>query len=97
MIQVRREAHLDVLAGAAHYSRITRDLGHRFLDSVDYIIRHIENDPEFYAVKLKNDIRRALVKNFPYAVYYRIESGTPIVHAVISTKASLKTILKKIQ
>jgi plasmid stabilization system protein ParE len=56
-------------------------LGDEFLDCVDETLNRISQMPESYAVAHR-DVRRALVRRFPYAVYYRIVSSRVIVIAI---------------
>jgi plasmid stabilization system protein ParE len=56
-------------------------LGDDFLDCVDEKINQLCLLPESYPVVYR-DIRRAVIKRFPYAVYYRIVSSRVIVTAV---------------
>ncbi len=56
-------------------------LGDEFLDCVDETLNRISQMPESYAVA-HHDVRRALVRRFPYAVYYRIVSSRVIVIAI---------------
>ncbi|MBO3462015.1 type II toxin-antitoxin system RelE/ParE family toxin [Aetokthonos hydrillicola Thurmond2011] len=56
-------------------------LGDQFLDCIDETLNFICLLPESYPVVYR-DVRRAVVKRFPYAVYYRIISSRVIVTAV---------------
>jgi plasmid stabilization system protein ParE len=56
-------------------------LGDEFLDCVDDTLDRICQMPESYPV-VDRDIRRSLVKRFPYAVYYRIVSSRIIAIAI---------------
>ena len=56
-------------------------LGDDFLDCVDEILDRICQMPESYPVVYR-DVRRAVVRRFPYAVYYRIVSSRVIVTAI---------------
>lgn len=64
-------------------------LGDEFLDCVDDIIKRICLMPESYAIVYR-DIRRAVVKRFPYAVYYRIVSSRVIVTAIFHGRRNPK-------
>jgi plasmid stabilization system protein ParE len=56
-------------------------LGDEFLDCVDATLNFICLLPESYPAVYR-DVRRAVVKRFPYIVYYRIVSSRVIVTAV---------------
>lgn len=57
-------------------------LGDDFLDCVDELINRIQRMPELYAV-VHRDVRRAVVRRFPYAIYYRMVFDRVIVLAVL--------------
>jgi plasmid stabilization system protein ParE len=56
-------------------------LGDDFLDCVDEILNRICQIPESFPVVYR-DVRRAVVRRFPYVVYYRIVSSRVVVTAV---------------
>lgn len=56
-------------------------LGDEFLDCIDERLNQICLMPESYPVVYR-DVRRAVVRRFPYAVYYRIVSSRVIVTAI---------------
>lgn len=58
-----------------------KDLGVQFLNEFDAAIRRIANYPESY-ILIEKDVRRCLVKRFPYGVLYGIDADKIIVIAV---------------
>jgi plasmid stabilization system protein ParE len=60
-------------------------LGDEFLDGVDEMLNRIWKMPESYAV-VYFDVRRAVVRRFPYAIYYRIVSSRVIVTAIFHSR-----------
>jgi len=97
MIVIREEAHYDVIAAMAHYARKDPALAHRFLDAVDEKIKHIEQFPNSYQIKIKNVYRRAILSSFPYSIYYKIEfDSSVVIIAVLSNNLEPKTILKNL-
>jgi plasmid stabilization system protein ParE len=64
-------------------------LGDEFLDCVDEMLNRICQMPESYAVVYR-DVRRAVVRRFPYAVYYRIVSSRVIVTAIFHARRDPK-------
>ncbi|MGB3205727.1 MAG: type II toxin-antitoxin system RelE/ParE family toxin [Crinalium sp.] len=56
-------------------------LGDEFVDCIDERLNQICLMPESYPVVYR-DVRRAVVRRFPYAVYYRIVSSRVIVTAI---------------
>ncbi|MFP4009657.1 MAG: type II toxin-antitoxin system RelE/ParE family toxin [Spirulinaceae cyanobacterium] len=72
----------DELDEAYHwYENQQPGLGDEFLKCIDEILKRVGTLPEAYPVVYR-DIRRAVVKRFPYAVYYRIVSSRVIVTAI---------------
>jgi plasmid stabilization system protein ParE len=65
-------------------------LGDEFLDCLDETVNLICQMPESYAVTYR-DIRRAIVRRFPYAVYYRIVSSRVIVTAIFHGRRDPKS------
>lgn len=63
------------------YESQQSELGDEFLDCIDERLNQICLMPESYPVVYR-DVRRAVVRRFPYAVYYRIVSSRVIVTAI---------------
>lgn len=80
------EAELDVADAYAFYERQRVGLGEDFLARVDACIQGILRAPTARAFFLA-DYRRALVRKFPYAVYYTYEeaAGRVIVYCIFHT------------
>jgi len=57
------------------------ELGDDFIDCVDEILNRICQIPESFPVVYR-DVRRAVVRRFPYVVYYRIVSSRVVVTAI---------------
>jgi toxin ParE1/3/4 len=47
-------------------------LGRRFRDAVDTAVTHIATNPQQFPTVFQ-DVRRALVRTFPYGLFFRIE------------------------
>ncbi len=62
-------------------------LGLEFLDCIEEKIRKIQNLPEAYPVHHEN-FRRALVRKFPFSVFYTIEEQVIVLHAVFDNRQS---------
>ncbi|MEQ9234816.1 type II toxin-antitoxin system RelE/ParE family toxin [Coleofasciculus sp. E2-BRE-01] len=72
------------------YESQKRGLGDEFLDCVDEMLNRICLIPESYAIVYR-DVRRAVVRRFPYAVYYRIVSSRVIVTAIFHSRRDPKS------
>ncbi len=77
-----RPAELELLDAAKYYELQATGLGSDFLDEVDLAIRDIRENPERWPV-LRNDMRRRLVRRFPYALLYRVDADAIIIQATM--------------
>jgi len=80
-------AKQDVGLAFLWYEKQQKDLGYDFLDCMDGILRNISDFPESYQVVYKK-FRRALLRKFPFSVFYTIEKGDIILHAVFDNRQS---------
>lgn len=97
MIIAREEAHYDIIAAMAHYARKNLNLAHRFLDAIEDKIKNIEQFPQSYPIKVRDQFRRAVLSKFPYSIYYKLElNGDIVIYAVLSNKIDSKIIEKNI-
>lgn len=81
-VVVRRLTAADLEEAYGWYEMQQAGLGRRFLDEIEAYLERISQRPESYAVALR-DARRALVRRFPYSIYYRVRTGEIRVLAVI--------------
>lgn len=65
-------------------------LGDEFIDCVDELLNRVCMMPEAYAIVYR-DVRRAVIKRFPYAVYYRVISSRIVVTAIFHGRRSSKS------
>lgn len=78
----RPEAEAELLDGRAWYEGERVGLGAIFVAAVETTITAILQDPLAYP-RVRGDTRRALVRRFPYAVYFRPLGDEIIVLAVM--------------
>jgi plasmid stabilization system protein ParE len=81
-VRLRPEAEQDLLETALWYEANEPGLGSRFLDQVQATLSDIANQPAAYTV-VHASVRRALVKRFPFGVFYTIEDDGAVVIAVL--------------
>jgi len=60
-------------------------LGIAFADRVQQVYDRISAAPEMYRI-VRQDVRKAGVRRFPYSVYYRVEATRIVVLAVFHGK-----------
>ena len=75
---------LDVEAAFHWYEGQRPGLGREFLDQLRFTYDRIGEGPLKYQ-ELRSGIRRALVRRFPYTVYFAVESNIIAVVAVLHT------------
>ena len=78
------EAEQDVDGAYCWYEDRRPGLGEEFLSCVDAGIQTISRIPELYA-KVHEEYRRALVRRFPYAIFYEYNGGKVIVYSIFHT------------
>jgi toxin ParE1/3/4 len=78
---IRPEAEADLAEAFAWYEERRRGLGERFLLSVEASLATIQRHPESFPL-VHGPIRRALLRRFPYGVFYTVEEPAIVVLAV---------------
>ncbi|WP_254174183.1 type II toxin-antitoxin system RelE/ParE family toxin [Planktothrix pseudagardhii] len=73
------------------YENQQTGLGDDFLDSIDEVLNRICQMPESYPIVYR-DVRRSVVRRFPYLVYYRIVSSRVIITAIFHSRRDSKTL-----
>lgn len=71
----------DIDESYAWYENQRQELGHEFLTALQACMNQVQESPLSRAIVYR-EIRAALVKRFPYVVYYRVESSRVMVVAV---------------
>lgn len=83
-IIIAPETEQDVAEAYTWYEGRRVGLGEEFLSCIDACIEAIRRTPEMHAVVSEN-YRRALVRRFPYAVFYEYTGGAATVFCVFHT------------
>ncbi len=71
LIAFHVDAETEMIDAAAYYEAQQRDLGRRFLVSVQDAINRIAINPDSYPI-VELDLRRCLTRTFPYGILFRI-------------------------
>ena len=79
---LRPEAEKDLLDAFRWYEARVPGLGLRFLESAELTLTQIQRNPKAFAT-IHEGVRRALVRTFPYGIYYALEDERGIVLAVL--------------
>ncbi len=80
-ILLRPGAEEDLLDAVTFYEENLKGLGTDFINSVESTLHEISRQPESFPNVYKN-IRRALIRKFPFGIHYIIEDNRIIVLAV---------------
>ena len=83
-LTVTVEAERDIAEAFAWYEERRAGLGEDFLTSLDASLQGLRRMPEMPPIAYKT-FRRALIRRFPYAVFYEFEAQQVIVYSVFHT------------
>lgn len=83
------EAQAEFDQGVDWYEQQRPGLGQDFIDSVRDVTNRISTTPEVHAITYK-DVRKAVVRRFPYNILYRVETDRIVVVAVFHTSRNPK-------
>ena len=78
------EVELDLTEAYVWYERRRLGLGEDFMTSVDACLQRICRNPESYET-VHQGYRRALVRRFPFGVFYEHTESSVTVHAIFHT------------
>ncbi len=86
-IIVRPEAEREIQEAFDWYENRSEGLGAEFLRAADACLSGVQRNPEVYQI-VHTEIRRALLRRFPYALFYLVREDTIIVLACFHIKRS---------
>jgi plasmid stabilization system protein ParE len=81
---VAPEAEIDLAEAYVWYESRRTGLGEEFLSSIDACMASIRRQPSMYPV-VYEAYRRALIRRFPYAVFFEWAEATVVVYAIFHT------------
>ena len=79
-VQVRRAAELDIAEAQVWYETQQTGLGAEFRSEVSRVIDRLAASPLIYQI-VHCEIRRAIVRRFPYLIWYRVAVDRVIILA----------------
>jgi plasmid stabilization system protein ParE len=95
-IRLRPEVVIDLSEAAAWYNDRRRGLGQEFVEAAYTAFDAIAERPESFPVVHKG-VRRALMKRFPFAIYFRNETEAIVVFVVIHTARSQRAWKRRLR
>jgi plasmid stabilization system protein ParE len=88
-VLIRPEAEAEIAEAYVYYEAAAEGLGAAFLRAVEACLAAIERSPEQYVV-VHQQVRRALLRRFPYAVFYIVEPDQVVVLACFHARRDPK-------
>ena len=84
------DAERDLVDAYGWYEARVTGLGSEFLLSIDAALSSIQRTPKMYPFVYKN-VRRALIRRFPYGIFYVIEEDRIVVLGILHARRDPKT------
>ncbi len=88
-LSIRKEAESDIAEAYQYYEGCRENLGSDFVLCIEESISRIQKNPRQYKTLYKN-VHRALVRRFPYGVYYVLIDTKIIVIGLIHARKNPK-------
>ena len=85
-IIVRPEAEAEVQQAFDWYEEQSKGLGLEFLRAIEACLAGVTRNPFAYTVVKVPNVRRAVVRRFPYALFYLVDDDAIVVIAVFNVK-----------
>lgn len=85
-IIVRPEAEAEIQQAFDWYQEQSEGLGLEFLRAIEACLFGIMRNPFAYTIVKVPNVRRALVRRFPYALFYLVDDDAIVVIAVFNVK-----------
>jgi toxin ParE1/3/4 len=92
---IRPEAAAEIQEAFAWYEGQSAGLGTEFEGSLEAILDRIRDNPHQYPA-VHREVRRALMRRFPYGVFYLADENQIVVLAVFHGRRDPKHWLKRI-
>lgn len=84
------EAEAELASAQGWYDQQRQGLGVELVAQVEATLQRIDRTPQMHGT-IYQDVRRAVVRRFPYVVYYRIVDGEAVVIAIVHGSRDPKT------
>ena len=81
-VRIRPEADQDLAEAASWYERQQRGLGQEFLDEALAVFMRLAETPLAFEL-IHRFARRALLRRFPFAVFYTFEDGVVLAVGIL--------------
>ena len=81
-LDVRPQAEADIADAYDYYHGYSTDLASDFIDELDGVLARVRDNPAHFQ-PVHRDLHRALLRRFPYAVFYSFTDQVVVVFAVL--------------
>jgi plasmid stabilization system protein ParE len=95
-VLIRRAAELDLMDIEDWYEAQQPGLGHDFREAVDVVVIRIADNPLAYPERYRG-ARRALLRRFPYVIWYRPLESLVVVLACVHGKRDPRAIRARLR
>ena len=95
-VRLTAKAEADVANAYLWCEKEREDLGLEFIRRVDEAIKQIGQHPTLYA-PLIGQVRRCILKQFPYALWYRVEEDAIVIACLHHKRSSNVAIRRSIE
>ncbi|CAN5389149.1 type II toxin-antitoxin system RelE/ParE family toxin [soil metagenome] len=85
-ILVRPEAESEVQQAFNWYEKQSEGLGFEFLRAIEACLSGVKRNPFAYTIIKNPNVRRAIIRRFPYALFYLVDDEAIVVIAVFNVK-----------
>ncbi len=85
VIRFTPDADAELAEARQWYARQREDLDIEFMECIDDALSRVVRDPDLYPIVYRN-LRRAVVRRFPFAVFYEITTDEIQVIAVFHSR-----------
>ena len=82
---IQPEAQSEYEDGISEFKKIKKELARRFAKEVKKSLKLLRKMPKIHGIVVR-DIRRAVVRGFPYVILYRVTDTEVIVLAIFHTR-----------
>jgi len=93
-VRFHLEADIELHKALEWYSNQKVGLESEFMRCIDEAISRIQRNPEIFPLALRN-VRKALVKRFPYVIYYEVGDDEIMILAVFHVKRNPRQCQKR--
>jgi plasmid stabilization system protein ParE len=87
LIRFHPQADIELHEAIAWYANKAYGLDYEFMRCIDEAICRIISSPETFPIALRN-ARKAMVRRFPYVIYYEVAEKELVILAVFHSKRS---------